>query len=88
MINIDTQLILASNYKKQQAEKQLEIARQLGTAKGFYLYYFDLLSQMKGREKTFNEVNELYFNIFNEYRYSDYNSFRNALRNHLTSKKK
>lgn len=59
------------------------LAQKLGTAKGFYLYYFEQLKHFKTQTECFNAVNLLHFKIFNEYKYTEYNSFRHALQYHL-----
>ena len=45
MKNYQSQLIKAQNYEKKQLTEKFELAQQIGTAIGFFQYYFDTLSQ-------------------------------------------
>jgi hypothetical protein len=63
--------------------EKYQLACKLGTVKGFYLYYYELLPEIGSQLVTFNAVNHLHYQIFNEYKYSDYDSFRKALVYHL-----
>lgn len=73
---------LKVNYKV--VKSSLEIAQQLVTNEGFYLYWFEQLGNPKNREKSksdvFEQVNALYMRIFkvSKGKYNSYDSFRIA----------
>ena len=60
-----------------------DIAKRLGTTRGFVEYYFNVLGRFKTQKGAFDLCNELYFMLFGEYRYSDYGSFRYMLKNRI-----
>lgn len=53
-----------------------QLMRKLGTKLGFFQHYFDNLKRHRTQNECFNEVNELYFDLFGEWRYDNYDSFR------------
>lgn len=65
---------------------KLEIAQQMITHEGFYIYWFEELGKQENRIFTkieiFYNVNELYQDIFNldHGKYSNYDSFRVMVR--------
>jgi len=61
--------------------KENKIMRQLACTKGFFDYYFTECKNHSTNTAAFNDVNDLYFELFGEYRYTDYNTFKNALSN-------
>lgn len=79
---------IISNFSNQTEAQKYVLAQKLGTTKGFYLYYFQMLSKFKTQTDCFNAVNLLHYKIFNEYKYEDYNSFRNVLKYHLQKNRK
>ena len=58
-----------------QLQQENNLMRQLGTATGFYEYYFKQLKYHRTNIECFNTVNDLYFDLYGEYRYSSYYSF-------------
>ncbi len=52
-----------------------EIAKKLGSRKGFFDYYFSILKNCETCRQAFELVNEMAWLIFGEYRYSSYTSF-------------
>jgi len=78
---------MSYSFKSLSTSKQLDLAIQLGTVKGFYMYYFDQLPNFDTKTECFNKINELHHSIFNEYKYSEYKSFRVSLSYHLKVKK-
>lgn len=86
-MNYKSQLIKAENYQKKLLQQQFILAQQIGTVKGFYIYYFDTLPNFKTQKQCFDNVNELFVQIFGEEKYTDYNSFRISLNYHLKNKK-
>lgn len=50
--------------------------KKLGTRQGFFQYYFEQLPKHRTNVECFNQVNDLYMDLFGEERYSDFNSFR------------
>lgn len=77
--------ILAQEEKYRQ---QVNLMRQLYSAAGFFKYYFEQLPKHPTQIEAFNYVNDLHLDLFGQYRYSDYDSFRQALgyhkrKNHL-----
>jgi hypothetical protein len=66
-----------SDYQKQMQElkTQIKLLKQLGTAEGFYQYYFSELKNYRTNIECFNAVNDLYLDLFGEYRYSSWHSF-------------
>jgi len=76
------------NFNQLTHAQKYVLAQKLGTAKGFYLYYFELLPHFTTQTDCFNAVNLLHYKIFDQYKYEDYNSFRNALRYHLQKNKR
>lgn len=79
-MKIITQHEIAILAQEEKYREQVEIIRKIATAKGFYYYYFSLLSNPEFRTRTevFEYVNNLYFELFGEYRYSSYQSFLNS----------
>lgn len=75
-----TQLDIATLAQEERYRAQVEIIRQIATAKGFYEYFFQMLSrpEFKSRIEVFNYVNDLYFELFGEHKYSSYQSFLNS----------
>jgi DNA polymerase III delta subunit len=73
--------------KISELEKQIEEMKELNSNKGFFLIYFNLLSQGFSKQKSFEKINEKYFIYFNKYKYSDYNSFKVTLTRHYKNNK-
>ena len=73
---------LKVNYKV--VKSSLEIAQQLVTNEGFYLYWFEELgnpsNSQKSKADVFEQVNALYMQIFKvkKGKYNSYDSFRIA----------
>lgn len=55
---------------------QNHLLKSLGTAIGFYKFFFDNLPNHKTYIECFNYVNDLHFDLFGEYRYSCFDSFK------------
>ena len=68
--------VKAVNFSKLTPSEKYELAIKLGTAKGFYMFYFDSLYKFKSQISCFNNANDIYFSIYKEYKYKDYDSFR------------
>jgi len=68
-------------------EKENEAMKALATQKGFYDTYFKYLKNEKTNNDAFNKVNDEYNELFGSYRYSCYDTFRNATKNLLKTKK-
>lgn len=60
-------------------QEQIEIMKKLGTASGFYNYYFNQLPNFKSTSDCFNYVNKLYYQFFGEFRYSSFNTFQSTV---------
>lgn len=80
-------LIRAQQYEAKQAAEKLALAQQLGTAPGFFQYYFESLPKFTTQTECFENANLLHYKIFRQYKYADYNSFRNQMAKYLKSKK-
>lgn len=82
---ITEQQQLANREQLRKLQEELNLARQIGTSRGFYETYFKALGTNIGRTnfETFNEINQKYFDLFGEYKYSCWNSFRNASSKYL-----
>lgn len=78
--------IKATNFSKITIDQKYNLAVQLGTVQGFYQYYFDSLPSHKNQTETFNNANDLYYSIFKQYKFTDADSFRNALKRHLKNR--
>lgn len=57
-------------------EKEKELMRKLADKDGFYSEYYQKLRTAKSNKAAFEELNDLYFELFGKYRYSDWNSFK------------
>lgn len=57
-------------------EKDKELMRTLTNKDGFYSEYYKKLTNAKSNKIAFDELNELYFELFGKYRYSDFNTFK------------
>lgn len=86
MSNLSQQPIIINLKQKSDAEKY-QLAQKLGTVKGFYQYYFDMLPVIQNQTKTFEAVNLLHYKIFGEEKYSSYDSFRQRMLHHLKKQK-
>lgn len=71
-----TQQHLAAQVELERLRKENEIMKQIGSADGFYDYYFKQIINFKNRREAFLHVNNLYKKYFGCLRYSDYDSFR------------
>jgi hypothetical protein len=56
------------------------LMKRLASKKGFCQYYFESLPKFSSNTEAFEFVNNLYFELFGEFRYSDYLSFKQAIR--------
>tara|TARA_R110002167_G_scaffold112367_2_gene284756 strand:- start:2866 stop:3135 length:270 start_codon:yes stop_codon:yes gene_type:complete len=89
MKNYQSQLIKAQNYEKKQLTEKFELAQQIGTAIGFFQYYFDTLSQSDWTStECFHNVNDLHLSVFGKEKYSSMDSFRKSLKHFIKSPKK
>jgi len=73
-------LELANRLAVQKLQEQIDTMRQLCTAEGFYLYWFNKLPDKKHfptNTACFEFVNTLHNDLLGYYRYSDYKSFSN-----------
>lgn len=88
MKNYQSQLIKAQNYEKKQLAEKFKLAQQIGTTAGFYMYFFDTLGtgEFETRKECFHNVNDLHLHVFGQEKYSDYNSFRQFIKNYRNSK--
>lgn len=68
-------------------EKQNKQMRELSSRKGFYAAYFVALKTAKSNKEAFDNVNEVYYDLFGNYRYSDWNSFK-KMTNYYNNQKK
>lgn len=68
-------------------EKENELFRKLSSTDGFYQEYYKMLSNAKSNKIAFDELNELYFELFGKYRYSDFNTFK-VITNYYNKKQK
>ncbi|MFH6966470.1 hypothetical protein [Flavobacterium sp. FlaQc-28] len=57
-------------------EKQLELFKKLSSTSGFYKEYYKMLATAKSNKAAFDDLNEMYFELFGKYRFSDWNSFK------------
>lgn len=78
----------ALRIENEKLQEKLKLMQQIGTREGFFQYYFKEIKNYSSREKAFNFVNGLYFDLYKEYRYSDYNCFRNTISKINKSNKK
>jgi hypothetical protein len=60
----------------QELQSTIKILKKLGTAEGFYQYFFEQLPKHRTNLECFNHVNDLHLDLFGEYRYSSWHSFR------------
>lgn len=67
-------------------EKENELMKKLSTTTGFYGEYFKELKTAKSNKSAFDNINEIYHELFGEYRYSDWNSFK-KMTNYFNKKK-
>jgi len=74
-------------YELQQLKKQNELMRKIGTREGFFQHYFQMLNDHKKSIDAFNELNEIYHELFKEYRYSDFDSFKKQYYKFIKEKK-
>jgi hypothetical protein len=58
-----------------------KIMHKISTSFGFYSFYFENLKNYKTENECFNEVNELYFNLFGVYKYENYQTFKSTIFN-------
>ncbi len=79
--------VKANHFNKITLDQKYNLAVQLGTVQGFYQYYFDSLPYHKNQTETFNNANDIYYSIFGQYKFTDADSFRNALKYYLNTKK-
>lgn len=82
-MSFQSQQELATQAQNEKYKRENELMRKLGTAPGFFAYYYDQLPKHKTRIETFNHVNETYFELFGQYRFSSHSSFLNSLNLHL-----
>lgn len=82
-MSIQTQQEIAIQAQMEKLRKENELMRKIGTAPGFFQYYFSILPQHRTRIEAFNFANEQYFELYGEYRYSTHGSFLNQLNTHL-----
>lgn len=75
-----TQQEIALQAQMQKYQVENELMRKIGTARGFFDYYFSILPQHKTQIEAFNFANDIYFELFGEYRYSSHSSFLNSLK--------
>ncbi|GGD28881.1 hypothetical protein [Flavobacterium orientale] len=61
-------------------ENEIQLMKQLATAKGFIQYYFSHLKSSATKEDAFSKVNELYLQYFGETRFSNYLEFKQTLK--------
>ena len=87
-MDYNEQLKIAQNYQARKATEKLALAKQLGTTKGFYNFYFTHLPKFQSQQHCFYSINELHYNIFSEYKYTNYNSFRKRLKEFLFAEAK
>lgn len=59
--------------------------RQHGIHDGFFQRYFKFLPNETTAAKAFNRANDEYYELFGEYKYSSITSFRNQLKNYLST---
>ena len=52
-----------------------DMMRKLYKTEGFLHEYFERLKSSRTQLEAFNQVNDLYFELFGEFRYSSYHSF-------------
>ena len=71
-------LRLQQEHERNIKSRAFDIAKRLGTTRGFVEYYFNVLGRFKTQKAAFDLCNELYFMLFGEYRYSDFRSFRKS----------
>ena len=81
-------LIKAQQYENRITAEKLALAQKLGTTKGFFQYYFDMLPYFQTQTGCFNDINLLHNKIFKEDKYSDYDSFRKQMVRYLKSRHK
>ncbi|MCO7721963.1 hypothetical protein NJB85_02070 [Myroides odoratimimus] len=74
-----TQYNLAIQKENEKLKKENEIMKQIGTAEGFYDYYFKHITKYPSRIEAFNYVNGLYEKYFGIKRYRNYCSFKNVV---------
>ncbi len=72
--------VLAEN---ERLKKEIQIMREIGSADGFYNYYFGLIPFHKSRIDAFNQANDLHQKYFGEKRYRNYYSFKNVINRKL-----
>jgi hypothetical protein len=65
-----------ANREIERLKKITDLMRKLATNDGFYHYYVSRLGKHKNNRECFEEVNDLFFELFGEYKYSSYGSFK------------